>query len=120
MRFLKIKVIINGKIIYPLEKGKPVVVPLSANYPQVVVTDGFHFTGPVQITYKKANVFYLKVGCVIEDDQLIFGLILLGIFYAAGLTSDLLVLKLMSFLPVVMFLYFYYGKRKAFLNLKPA
>lgn len=120
LRFLKIRVIVNGKIIYPLEKNKPVVVPLSANHPQIVVTDGFHITGPVQINYKQPSIQHLNVGCAIEDEQLVFGLLLLIIFYAAGLTSDLLILKMMSFIPVLFFLYYYYGKRKAFLNLQLA
>lgn len=120
LRFSKIRVIVNGKVIYPLEKDKPVVVPLSANHPQIVVTDGFHISKPVEVAYQHMHVHYLKVCCVIDDDQLVFGFMMLALFYTAGLTSDLIILKLMSFIPLVYFLFAYYINRQAFIQVKPA
>lgn len=112
--------VVNGSVIYQLEKGKPIVVPLSVNNSKIVVTDGFHITKPLEVVYHHINVYYFKVACAIEDDQLIIGLILLALLYTAGLTSDLLVLKLMSFLPLLYFMFLYYINRKAFLLIKPA
>jgi hypothetical protein len=120
LRFLKIRVIVDGMVIYPLERGKPIVVSLKAARPRVVVTDGFHYTKPLELALQNLHVHYYKVVCTIEDDQLIFGAILLVLFYFAGLTSDLLFLKVLSFVPIVYFLLIYYRDRASFLQLKPA
>ena len=120
LRFLKIRIIVDGMFIYPLERGKPIVIPFKATRPRIVVTDGYHYTKPLELALQNLHVHYYKVVCTIEDDQLIFGVILLVLFYFAGLTSDLLFLKLLSFVPIVYFLLIYYRDRASFLQLKPA
>jgi hypothetical protein len=120
LRFLKIRVIVDGMVIYPLERGKPIIVSLKAARPRIVVTDGYHYTKPLELALQNLHVHYYKVVCTIEDDQLIFGVILLALFYFAGLTSDLLFLKVLSFVPILYFLLIYYRDRASFLQLKPA
>jgi hypothetical protein len=118
LRFLKLRVVVNGSQIYYLDKKKPVVIPVTGKSPRFVASDGFHHTRPMQLLKVKKNVHYFKVGCVIEDDQLIAGLILLAIIYTMGFTSDILFIKLLSFLPIVYFLYRYYVNRKEFLQIR--
>jgi hypothetical protein len=120
LRFLKISIIVDGMTIYPLEPGKPILVPLKAPRPRIVVTDGYHYTKPQELALQHIYIYYFKVVCAIEDDQLIVGFVLLALFYTAGLTSDLLLLKALSFLPLLYFLYVYYKNRASFLQLKPA
>jgi hypothetical protein len=120
LRYLKIRVIVNGNVIYPLEKGKPIVVPLPTKQSRIVVTDGFHFTKPMEVVYQQFNIYYCKVVYAIDDDQLIIGFMLLALLYAAGLTSDWLLLKIMSLIPVFYFLFIYYINRNAFIQIKPA
>jgi len=120
LRFLKIRIIVDGMFIYSLEPGKPVEVPLKAARPRIVITDGYHYTKPQELALQHIYIYYYKVVCAIEDDQLIFGFILLVLFYTAGLTSDLLLLKIMSFVPLLYFLYIFYKNRNTFLQLKPA
>ena len=120
LRYLKIRVIVNGSVIYPLEKGKPIVLPLLTKQSKIVVTDGFHFSKPMEVVYQQFNIYYYKVVCAIDDDQLIIGFILLALIYAAGLTSDLLLLKIMSFIPVFYSLFIYYINKKSFIQIKPA
>jgi hypothetical protein len=119
LRFLKIRVIVDGMFIYPLERNKPIIVSLKSARPRIVITDGYHYTKPQDIAFQHIHTRYFRVACVIEDDQLIFGIILLFLFYTAGLTSDLLLLKILSFLPVFYFLYLYYQNRASFLLIKP-
>ena len=106
--------------IYPIERGKPIVVTFKAARPRIVVTDGYHYTKPLELALQNLHIHYYKVVCSIEDDQLIFGIILLVLFYTAGLTSDLLFLKILSFTPLIYFLLIYYQNRHSFLQLKPA
>ncbi len=112
--------IVDGMTIYPLERGKPIQVPLKAARPRIVITDGYHYTKPQELALQHIYIYYFKVACVIEDEHLLFGTILLALFYTAGLTSDLLLLKAMSFLPLLYFLYVYYKNRNTFLQLKSA
>lgn len=120
LRYLKIRIIIDGMSIYPLERNKPIVVSLKAARPRVVVTDGYHYTKPLELALQHVQVHYYIVVCTIEDDQLIVGAVLLLLFYTAGLTSGLLLLKILSFVPLLYFLLLYYRNRASFLQLKPA
>jgi hypothetical protein len=119
LRFLKIRIIVDGMAIYPLERGKPILVSLKAGRPRVVVTDGYHYTKPLELALQHLHVHYYRVVCAIEDDQLIVGAILLLLFFMAGFTSDLLILKILSFMPLLYFLLIYYRDRASFLQLKP-
>ena len=112
--------IVDGMTIYPLERNKPIDVPLKAARPRIVITDGYHYSRPQELALQHIYIYYFKVVCTIEDEQLLFGALLLALFYTAGLTSDLLLLKLMSFIPVAYFLFVYYKNRNTFLQLKPA
>ena len=113
---MKLKVIVNGTHIYGLEKAQPVIVPLLTNTAHIVVTDGFHITYPMEVSWRHHPVQHLSVACAIEDDHLIGGLFLLLLFYAAAITSGVLFLKIMSFVPIAAFLFLYYFRRKSFLR----
>ena len=119
LSFLKIRAIVNGKDIYPLLNTKPVVIPVAANHPRVVVTDGYHFTRPLKLVYKDMNIYCFKVACGISDMQLLAGFVALSIFYVLGLYTGLLILKVASFLPLAYLLFYYYLNREQFIRLVP-
>ena len=106
----------NDKIIYQLDKETPVIVPLVSNRANIIITDGFHFSYPYNIECNPKSIQHLKVSCTIEDEELIIGFFLILLFYAAALSSDILILKLMSFLPILQFLNQFYIRRKAFIR----
>jgi hypothetical protein len=110
---------VNGNEIYPLPDSKPVVLTVMKNNPKVVVTDGYHFTEPVELVYHHLNAYYFKVVCVIGDLQLLSGSLLLIVLYLLGFYTDNFALKLISFLPIVYFLFFYYINRKEFIQITP-
>ena len=99
--------------------NQPVEITVQENNPSVVITDGFHFTQPLELVYHHLNTYYFKVICVIGDVQLLAGGMLVAVFYLVGLYSGILVLKLFSFAPVLYFLFFYYFNRKEFLQITP-
>jgi hypothetical protein len=119
LSFLKIRLVINGKEIYPLPDSKPVRITVMKNNPKIVVTDGFHFTKPVELVYHQLDTYYFKVICAIGDVQLIAGCLLLILFYLIGFSTGIFVLKLVSFLPIVYFLFLYYINRKEFIQITP-
>ncbi len=119
LSFLKLRVIINGKEIYPLLTTKPVVIPVGENKPRVVVTDGYHFTRPLKLIYKELPVYCFKVVCAINDVQLLVGFFLTAGLYLSGFYTGQLVFKVFSFLPIIYLLMFYYMNRKDFLKLVP-
>ena len=109
----------NGRQIYPLANTKPVVIPVRENNPRVVITDGYHFTRPLKLLYNELPVYCFSVVCAISDKQLagVFGL-LTGL-YLGGFFTGLLVLKVLSFFPVLYLVLFYYLNRKEFIKLVP-
>jgi hypothetical protein len=111
--------VINGKEIYPLSHSEPVKITVTENNPKVVVTDGYHFTKPMELVYHHLNTYYFKVICVIDDVQLIAGILLFVVLYLIGFYTGAFILKLVSFAPIVYFLFFYYINRKDFLEITP-
>lgn len=119
LRFLKLRLVVNGMHIYNLKQGKPVVVTMPTNPARIVVTDGFHITPPVQVLYTPQRVKRFAIACIIENDVLIGGGIFMLLVFFMGLTSGLLFLRLLSALPVLYLLYLYYIKRKEFIRIRP-
>jgi hypothetical protein len=110
---------VNGLSIYPLVRNKPVVIDMPTNPTKLVVTDGFHITSPVNVTYAKNYARYFTIVCIIEDAQLIIGFILTLVLYAMGFTSRIIFLQLLSTVPVFYFLFLYYIRRKDFIRIQP-
>jgi hypothetical protein len=116
---LKLRAIVNGTDIYPLNTTKPVVIPVYANNPRLVITDGFHFTRPLKLVYRELPIYCFKVVCPVSDLQLLAGFIMLSVLYLGGLFSGMLVLKVFSFIPLIYLVMFYYLNRGDFLKLVP-
>lgn len=106
--------------IYPLKKGKPLVVTMPTNPARLVVTDGFHITAPVQITYTPQRTHYFSIACVVENDVLIGVAVLMTLLFFMGLSSGILFLWLLSVAPLLYLLFLYYIKRKEFIRIKSA
>jgi hypothetical protein len=119
LRFLKLRLIVNGTYIYSLVTNKPIVVTIPTNPSKIVVTDGFHITKPLELTYSYTKTYYFKVVCGIENDQLLIGTIIGVVIYMMGVTSGLILLQLMSISPIIYFLFLYYIKRKEFIQIRP-
>ena len=118
LSFLRIRAIVNGKQIYPLPNSKPVAIRVDENNPKLIISDGFHFTKPINRRYDNyTNMFSFNVVCVISDMQLVAGGLVMSLLYLLGFYSGFLVVKLFSFLPILYFLFFYYINRKDFLQL---
>jgi hypothetical protein len=112
-------VIVNNKEIYPLTTSDPVIIEVYDNHPGIVVTDGFHFTKPVELTYKQPSYYHFKVVCSIDDFQLLGNFFVLTVFYLLGFFTGVFVLKLLSFLPVFYLLFAYFIDRKSFIQIRP-
>ena len=95
------------------------VIPVQANNPRIVITDGYHITKPLKLIYKDIHTYCFKVVCAISDQQLLGGAVVLAGLYLSGFYTGLLVLKVLSFLPVIYLLMFYYLNRKEFIRLVP-
>lgn len=95
------------------------VIPVGANHPRIVITDGYHITTPLRLVYKDIPVYCFKVTCAISDLQLSIGFALLALLYLSGFYSGILALKVFSFFPVIYLLVYYYLNRKEFIRLIP-
>jgi hypothetical protein len=118
LSFLNIRVIVNNHDIYPLPDSEPVVIPVEKDYPKIVITDGFHFTKPVELVFNEPAYFNFNVVCAINDMQLLTAGIMLVVFYLLGFLTGLFALKLLSFTPILWFLVIYYINRKEFIRIK--
>ena len=119
LSFLKIRAIVNGKLIYPLPDSKPIVIPVPENNPKIVVTDGYHITKPLKLVYNELPIYCFKVSCAISDRQLLVGFLVLAILYLAGMFTGITPIKVFSFLPLIYLVMFYYLNRREFLRLVP-
>jgi len=111
-------VIVNNKEIYPLTNEDPVVIEVYDKHPRIVVTDGFHFTKPIDLNYTQPSYYHFKVVCSIDDMQLLGNVFVLIVFYLLGFFTGSFVLKLLSFLPIFYLLFAYYIDRRSFIQIK--
>ncbi len=105
--------------IYALMQNRPVVINLQTNPSKLVVTDGFHITAPLQITYSPKRTYYFTIACIVENDVLVGGFIFMLILFFMGFSSGLIFLQLLSVSPVLYLLFLYYIKRKEFIQIRP-
>ena len=110
--------IVNNKEIYPLTNEDPVVIEVYDKHPRIVVTDGFHFTKPIDLNYTQPSYYHFKVVCSIDDMQLLGNVFVLIVFYLLGFFTGSFVLKLLSFLPIFYLLFAYYIDRRSFIQIK--
>jgi hypothetical protein len=106
-------------LIYTLDAEKPVVIPIKNERSNIVASDGYHVTKPVEVVFYPKDTCYFRVVCLVDDNKLAAGAVILVLFYLVGLTSDILILKIASFVPLLYFLYFYYVNRKEFIQIQP-
>ncbi len=116
---MKVRVIVNNENIYSLNNDQPVVIPVDINYPRLVVTDGFHYSRPLELIYDEPSYYRLDVSCAINDLQLLGGAFFLVLFYLLGFATGVWIFKMLSFVPILLFLFYYYVNRKQFIQLKP-
>jgi len=119
LSLLPIHAVVNGNHIFHLKHDQPVTITVEENHPKVVITDGYHFTQPVELVYHHLNTYYFKVICVIGDVQLLAGGLLLSVLYLVGFFTGVFLLKLISFSPILWFLFLYYINRKDFIQITP-
>ena len=105
--------------IYPLEMEKPIVIPIAANHPKIVITDGFHHTKPLELVFHHIHTYYFKVVCAIDNYQLAAGAFLLVVLFLIGLFSGSIFVQLLSFFPVLYFLFLFYVNRNDFIQIRP-
>ena len=115
---LNVRVIVNNKEIYPLPNEDPVIIEVHDKHSKIVVTDGFHFTKPIDLDYKQPSYYHFKVVCSIDDLQLLGNIFVLVVFYLLGFFTGSFVLKLLSFLPIFYLLFAYYIDRNSFIQLR--
>jgi hypothetical protein len=118
LSILNVRVIVNNKEIYPLTSDTPVIIEVQDKHTRIVVTDGFHFTRPIDLVYKQPSYYHFKVVCAINDMQLLGNFFALVVFYLLGFFSGIFILKLLSFLPVLYLLFAYYIDRKSFIHIR--
>ncbi len=118
INFLNIRVIVNGKDIYTLVPQKPVLISLNEKSVKLVATDGFHYTKALELSFQFPQTYHLKIGCAIDNNLLITGVVLLVISALVGLISDLALLRLLSFVPIFYFLFLYYVNRREFIKIR--
>ena len=118
LSFLNIRIIVNGKDIYPVKHGERIVITVDENHPKIVITDGYHFTQPLELVYHHLHVYYFKIVCGIGDIQLIAGFCLLALLYLIGFATGIFIIKLLSLFPVLYFLFLYYLNKKEFIQIQ--
>jgi len=119
LSILNVRVIVNNKEIYPLNHTEPVVIEVKDNHPRIVITDGYHFTKPIELAYKGPSYYHFKVVCSIDDMQLFGNFFILTLFYLLGFFTGVFILKLVSFLPILYLLFAYYIDRNTFIQIRP-
>jgi hypothetical protein len=85
-----------------------------------VVTDGYHCSQPLEVVYHHIHVYYFRISCAVDNNKLAAGGIITALLFLAGFTSNTAFIIILSFIPIIAFIYFYYIKKEKFIQIKPA
>lgn len=94
------------------------LVELDDEHPKIVLTDGFHYSAPLQLNFDGPGYFSFEVVTPVSDWRLFKGGVVLSFLYLWAILSGFLLLKIASFIPIIVLLIYYYLNRKNFLKLK--
>ncbi|OLY92852.1 hypothetical protein SAMN05444008_11934 [Cnuella takakiae] len=118
LRFLDLRVVINERSIYPLLQQEALYIPSHQQVLTLVVTDGFHITPRLEVPLPAGKVCRLYVGCRIDNEQLLIGLLSTILFYCTALFSGWLWARVITLMPLLYGLYQYYFRRSQFLTVR--
>jgi hypothetical protein len=118
LSFLHIRIIVNGNQIYPVKQGERLVITVEENNPKIVVTDGFHFTQPLELVFHHLHTYYFKIICAIDNTQLLAGFGVIIFLNLVGFVTGIFIIKLVSLFPILYFLFLYYINRKDFIQIQ--
>ena len=110
--------VVNGKEIYPLLNDQPVLIEIDKNLTNIIISDGFHFTKPIELKYTEPSYYHFKIVSPVNDLQLLGGTFVMFFLYLLGFLTGFLLIKLLSFIPIVLFLMIFYLNRKSFIQVK--
>lgn len=111
--------VVDGKNIYPLQHRQPVIIGVDSTHPQIVVTNGFHISPPLELEYDEPSYYEFVVECRITDLQLAGGAFCMIFCYLLGFRTGFIFFKALSFLPIALLLFYYYWRRNNFIRLHP-
>lgn len=119
LNLLDLRVIVNDTVIYYLKPGHPLLLRLAATQPLTMVfSNGFHITQRLHVPVLPGTTARLVVGCLLDDHWVVALFLLTGLLFVAGVFSGFYIVQLVSFVPVLCGLYLFYGRRKAFLQVR--
>ena len=118
LSFLKVQVIVDNKDIYPLLNDQPVLIEVHDNRTKIVINDGFHFTKTIELDYKQPGFYNFKVVSPVNDLQLLGGAFVMIFLYLMGFLTGFLLVKLLSFIPILLLLTIYYLNRRSFIQIR--
>lgn len=114
----KVRIVVNGTDIYELERNKPSVIDIQGPLCSITITDGFHHSKIFPLSFEKTSLHKLKVSTILDNGRLVFILLLTFILFILAFLNEIWFVKLVSFVPVILFLFFYYIKRRSFFLLE--
>jgi hypothetical protein len=83
---------------------------------KIIVTNGFHRSREV-VLHPKGGTYFFEVESLIDNIQLSIGLLFMLLFFILYIASGLRILMLLANVPVLILLYFFYLKRKHFIQI---
>lgn len=116
LRVLKLRAVINDTSIYELKEKQPVIINCKEAVIRIIITNGFHCSREVVI-HQKPGTYFFEVESYIDDIQLLTGLMLALLFFLIFIFSGVRFFMLMANLPILVFLYVFYIKRKNFIQI---
>lgn len=115
---LSVRVVVNNKDIYLLPKGESILIPLHDSQPTVVLSDGFHHSKAQQLKFDGPGYFSFEVVTPLSDFRLFKGAVILLWLIVCAFLTHFLFFQIVSFLPIVLVLIYFYLKRRSFLCLR--
>lgn len=119
LRLLPLRMVVNGSDIYSLREKQPLIISTRHCPAQLVVSNGFHFSPPVQLDTLQQDKYALEVDCQIDDIRILstvfVTILLFGFYWITGMRG----MQVAANIPLLYLLWLFYFRRKQMLVIRP-
>lgn len=115
---LKLYIVVNDTHLYQLKEQEPLILDEHELPIKLVAKNGYHFSKPKQITWRKADTILIGIGCQTDNGSLWGGIIFSALFFTIFFVTRFYPLLLFANLPLAYLFYKFFLKPKEFITIE--
>jgi hypothetical protein len=119
LRLMGMRAVVNNHHLYELAEAAPVAIPFADAAVTLMVTNGFHASEPLQLTFEPGSTYFFQVNALVNNTGLAFILLASLAFFALYVLNGSGLLLIAANLPILALVWIFFLQPKRAILLKP-